>query len=134
MVRRAGWADIPQLLSYISEFHQVTPWAEFAFSPSAAKQQFQNMIVSSDCCIFMHDHGMIGGSVAPMLFGAETLAQELFWWAKADGLTLLEAFEDWARGKGVSAICMAAVPNYPAGKIYERRGYVPAEHFYVKAV
>ena len=134
MIREASWDDIPQLMSYISEFHKASPWAGEAFSPAATRTDLQNLISHPSACVLMHDHGVIGGQLTPLRFGKAMLAQELFWWAKKDGLSLLRGFENWAADNGADLICMVSLSGSKIGKIYERRGYEPRELFYVRHI
>jgi len=88
------------------------------------------------CCrtVFVHDDGVIGGELTPLKFGRALVAQEVFWWAERDGLTLLRAFESWAESKGADLICMAALERSRLSKLYLRRGYQPKENFYVRVI
>ena len=134
MIREAGWEDIPRLMSYISEFHLASPWAEEAFSPSATRTELQNLISWPSACVFIHDHGVIGGHLMPLRFGKSVLAQEIFWWAEKDGMALFRRFEQWAEEHGADLICMAGLSGSKIGKLYERRGYERREVFYVRHI
>lgn len=132
MIRQADWEDVPRLISYISAFHQASPWAREEFSPGATRIELQDMIASPASCIFLHDHGVIGGQLVPLRFGKSLIAQELFWWAERDGFSLLKKFESWAIDNNADIICMAALTGTRLGRIYERRGYLPKESFFVR--
>lgn len=133
-VRPARMDDIPRLITYISAFHAETPWSALSLSEASLKLGLQGMILSPQQCIYIHDHGAIGGQLTPVMFSADVLAQEVFWWAERDGLALFQAFEGWARGNGARAICMASMTDHRIAKLYARQGYQPAEQFFMKVI
>ena len=68
------------------------------------------------------------------------IAKDTAWWIE-DGCrgrlsivnAMLDAYEDWARARGCTYAGMAVMTaNLRVGKIYDRRGYVPAETHYLK--
>lgn len=130
----ADWADLTRLIDYIREFHAASPWSVLPYSTAVTRQNLQAMIASPESVIFVHDYGCIGGSLVPLKFSPGLLAQEMFWWAEKDGLSLLSAFEKWAKAIGASAICMADLPESRVAPIYRRRGYSRAENFYTKVI
>lgn len=137
-VRPARMDDIPRLIKYITAFHAATPWSVIPLSAASLKHGLQALIGAPNQCVFVHEFGAIGGMLAPMKFSADVLAQEVFWWAEKDGLSLMRAFESWARDKDAKAICMASIRGEGTearlAKLYERRGYRPAEHFFIKGL
>jgi GNAT superfamily N-acetyltransferase len=85
------------------------------------------------------DAGMVGGLVTPCYFNASVrLAQELFWWAEdGGGAELLAGLESWARGRGaysLTMMSMAGLRSAAVGRVYERHGYRPLEHTFVKVL
>lgn len=72
-------------------------------------------------------------------FGAGLWAKETVWYISPAGrgssaLRMLDAYEDWARAQGCVTIGMAALATNDVSRIYERKGYSPAETHYLKAV
>lgn len=72
-------------------------------------------------------------------FGAGKWAKEtLFYIApQARGraaIKMLDAYEAWAREQGCATIGMASLASNDVSRIYERRGYAPAETHFVKAL
>lgn len=72
-------------------------------------------------------------------FGAGKWAKETVWYIAPEArgraaLRMLEAYEAWAREHGCAAIGMASLATNDVSKIYERRGYAPAETHFVKAL
>lgn len=132
--RPARHSDIAVLVSYIRDFHSQSPWKTLEFSQARTKLSFQTMLADPNQCVFLHDYGAIGGMLSQFPFGPGTFAQEVFWWAERDGLSLFRAFESWAEEQGASAISMAALPDSRVRTIYQRRGYRRAEQFYLKVL
>lgn len=72
-------------------------------------------------------------------FGAGKWAKESVWYIapQARGrsaLQMLDAYEAWAREQGCVTIGMASLATNDVSRIYERRGYAPAETHFVKAL
>ena len=109
MVRTACFADIPRIAKYIWAFHQNSPYSDISFSSEKVKRQLQALIESPKACLFVHDYGAIAGEIVPLRFGGDHIAQEIFWWAERDGLSLLGRFEAWAEEQSVSYICMVGL-------------------------
>jgi hypothetical protein len=82
-----------------------------------------------------------GALVYPAFFNASyTLASEFFWWVDPDargrlGIDLLNALEAAAEQAGAHSLTMMtleAVNPERTGRLYQRRGYRPQEHHYIK--
>ena len=88
--------------------------------------------------VFIGEAGAIGGTCTQHPFNwAHIIVQELFWWSEGrEGLRLLQAFEDYAaeHAHSVRMITLEAVNPDRMGKLYERRGYAPLEHGYIKVL
>lgn len=97
---------------------------------------FGVMIDAAEHVIFVGDNGAIGGLSGPHPFNhTHLIAQELFWWSEGrEGLRLLSAFEGWAmeRCHSLRMITLEAVEPERTGRLYQRRGYAPLEHGYIK--
>lgn len=72
-------------------------------------------------------------------FGPVWIARETLWWIDPahrgrSAIKMLDAYENWWRGKGCSFGGMAGMGADPAvGALYQRRGYKVAETYYLKA-
>ena len=86
--------------------------------------------------VFLSEDGMCGGILNPMYFNpAHMVAVELFWWAPSNGGPLRQAFEDWAKDRGASAIQFSGLANdrlEAVTRIYRRGGYQPVEMSFLK--
>jgi hypothetical protein len=85
--------------------------------------------------------GMAAHVVFPFYANMNTkIAQEIFWYCKPDfrngiGSALLDELEADARRKGADVFMSAAIAGLRDGairRVYERRGYKPAEHTFLR--
>ncbi len=137
MIWKAGIEDIPRLLEMGQRFADKAKLAEHVgYDPEHMANTFKVMIEGEDHAIFISENGAIGGMSGPHPFNyAHRIAQELFWWSEGGGgLLLLEAFEEWAAGFCQSArmATLHAIEPERTGRLFERRGYTPVEHGYIK--
>lgn len=106
------------------------------YDPVSMEKTFAYMVEDENCTVFIGERGAIGGMKSPHPFNHDHwIAQELFWWSEGrEGLGLLGAFEAWAAETcgTVRMICLQAVKPERMGNFYERRGYAPLEHGYIK--
>lgn len=71
-------------------------------------------------------------------FGPVWIARETLWWIDpayrgSAAQRMLAAYEKWAAGQGCQFVGMAGMGEAPAvGKLYARRGYKPAETYFLK--
>lgn len=86
--------------------------------------------------------GTTGALLHPHYWNANHLTgQELWWWVDPEhrgmGTALFDALEDWVRSMGANSFTMMGLEAQRpevVGKLYERRGYRPAERSYIKAL
>lgn len=100
------------------------------------------LMSNDDAALFVADGGIAAALAYPHYFNAASkTAQELFWWVRPDkrggptGIRLLRAIEEWARGRGcktLSMICLPALKESPAERVYQRTGYRASERSYIK--
>lgn len=82
--------------------------------------------------------GSIGVLIYPLYFNSGHLtAQEMFWWVEPEhrgcGNDLRIAVEMECQKRGVRTVTMIALESHNGvGKLYERAGYSPMEHSYMK--
>ncbi len=85
--------------------------------------------------------GMAASVVFPFYANMNTkLGQEIFWYCKPDfrsgvGAALLDELETEAGRKGADVFMSAAIAGLrdgAIGRVYQRRGYKPAEHSYMR--
>ena len=137
MIRPATVSDIPRLLEMGSKFADKARLIEHVgYDPESMEKTFAYLIGDGNCCVLVGESGAIGGMKSPHPFNhAHWIAQELFWWSEGrEGLRLLDAFEAWAGEQcaTVRMITLEAVNPERMGRLYQRRGYAPLEHGYIK--
>lgn len=137
MIREARVSDIPALLKMGRAFADKANLAEHVgYDPANMENTFAEMIAGEHYCLFIGQSGAIGGAKSPHPFNySHWIAQELFWWSEGrEGLRLLAAFEEWAgeHCQSVRMITLEAVNPERMGRLYQKRGYDPLEHGYIK--
>jgi hypothetical protein len=137
VIREAVPEDIPRLLEYGARFADRAKLSEHVgYDAADMDRTFRLMIDAPEHVVFVSDAGAIGGMSGPHPFNYKhIIAQEVFWWSEGrDGLRLFHAFREWAQDKAHSLrmITLEAVEPERTGRLYERLGYAPLEHSYVK--
>lgn len=135
LIRPAAVQDIPKLLDWGRKFHAMAAPGP-SFNADAVAALLAQIIEADHGAVLMHDHGAIGGVLNPAYCDpAWIMAVEVFWWAERDGLSLLRAFEGWARNKGAAEVRMTSLASLPrADAVLRRKGYAPAEISYSKVI
>jgi len=135
VIRQAQREDIPELVGWGSRFHAISGMAA-PFDAAAVAALLGQLIDAEAGVILTSGRGAIGGVLSPAYCApAWVMAVEMFWWAEADGLRLLRAFEDWGRENGANEIRMTSLAAQPrAAEILARRGYAPAEVSHTKVI
>lgn len=127
---------MPRLMGYAEQFLSYHPLtSQFPRDHAAVSAMISQLCAKEDGCVLVHDHGVIGGVIVPLWSSPDILvATEMFWWAERDGLSLMKAFEDWARAKGAHVVNMIAIMGVrDVTPIYDRAGYAPVELSFVRA-
>lgn len=136
MIRRAGLDDIPALLEMGARFSDKAKLASHVgYDRDSMAATFRAMIENGHP-VFVSDSGAIGALSLPHPFNqAHIAAQEVFWWSEGrDGLALLDALESHCAQEchSLTMITLEAIRPQATGRLYERRGFAPLEHSYVK--
>jgi GNAT superfamily N-acetyltransferase len=136
MIRKATLADIPALLDMGARFSERANLAgHVGYDPESMGATFAALIEGGHP-VFVSDTGAIGATSTPHPFNhAHIVAQELFWWSEGrDGLALLEALEGYCAEHchSLIMITLEAIRPEATGRLYQRRGFAPLEHSYVK--
>lgn len=141
MIRTATLADMPVLIEMGRRFHAASPWAHMPINEAVLTNSMAGFIEGEASEVFVLEDltGGIGLFVSPVYFADGLVAQEVFWYCEAPrkGRWLLEVAESWAANMGashMSMICLEGENTDIVGKLYERRGYRPTEHTYMKAL
>ena len=142
MIREATIDDIPALVAMGKEFFDLTG-LPIEYDGNSVAQMITNLIKNEDAVVLVDDEvkSAIAGLVYPFYFNTDILSgNEMFWWVSPEkrgtGLRLVDKLEDWARDKGADLFQMTCLHegHEKIGRYYERRGYMPTEHNYMRAL
>jgi GNAT superfamily N-acetyltransferase len=118
----------------------------FPYDPAYAERLFIHHISSETAVCLIHDVGGVAqGALMAVAFehpyGPVWLSKDTMWWidpAHRGGSTaprMLDAYEQWAAGKGCKYAGVAGMGEDPnIDRLMRRRGYKPAELHYLKAL
>lgn len=139
-LREATLDDIPALVDMAEKFIGAA-WAHVnvPFDRETCECLLAGLIDSPMGLVLVTEGGMMGAVVYPWHFNANVLTgQELFWWSESrGGMAMVEVTEQWARSMGAETFNMACLDHMRGkaiGRMYERYGYVPNEHAYIKVL
>lgn len=136
MIRPATHADIPRLLEMGRKFAERAKLENHVgYDPHSMAQTF-GALIEGGHPVFIGERGAIGATQTQHPFNHEHIhAQELFWWSEGrEGLALLRALEAHCAVEcdSLQMITLEAVDPERTGRLYERLGYAPLEHSYIK--
>lgn len=145
IVRDATEADIPAIVAMGERFFAVSGHSCFGrFDPDSLAGTLRTLVASDDGIVAVAEElsGVAVGLVYPQFFNhAHLTGQELFWWVepgrRGNGRALLDALEASAKAMGATTFTMGALEaRRPAsvGRLLERKGYLPMEHFYTRTL
>lgn len=139
MIRQAGLEDVPAILEWGERFHAYSPWGKRTqYDPESTRKTVEYLIKAPEGAIFITEAGVCGGLIFPLYFNhAYRIAQELFWFAPGDGTDLRQAFEEWAREQGASAIqmsCLADKRESAMRRLLSRHGYRATETSLIREI
>jgi GNAT superfamily N-acetyltransferase len=147
-IRNGSPADACALAKLGAQFFEQSQFAdimEYAADDVAASLN-QFMSHAAFICFVAEADGVIVGAIAgvlaPVYYNRDHLSgEELFWWvdpahaAQGVGLRLLSALEREAADRGAISLQMKSIDRLNGermAKVYERRGYRPSEHSFIK--
>lgn len=139
MIRPATLDDMSALLDMAHRFAEEAQLPA-PICPASMGATFCNLIENG---VLLTDgkHCAAGALIYPAFFNASyTLASEFFWWVEREargslGPMLLTALEEECRDRGAHSLTMMTLETVrpvAVGRLYERRGYRPQEHHYIK--
>ncbi|KFC61958.1 GNAT family N-acetyltransferase [Massilia sp. LC238] len=147
MIRRAALSDLGALLSMGRKFFAASGYADIArFDEESFRRTVDQLMTDNAVCLVAEIDGQVVGAAGalayPFYFDAShKTGQEVFWWLDPEhrggqvGIRLFAELEAWARAQGCKSftmIALDAVDAWRVGKIYQRCGYRPSEHSYIK--
>lgn len=138
-VRHATEADRLAVIRLLKESHNAAGFT-FPFSAPHADALFRAHMASGLILVTGSPaRGVLMASTFDHPFGAGKWAKETVWYIAPDArgraaLQMLDAYEAWAREQGCAVIGMASLVSNDVSRLYERRGYAPAETHFLKAL
>ena len=116
----------------------------FPFDPAYAERLFLEHLMPGRLCLVLKSddvaRGVLMATAAEHPFGQVRIARETVWFINPShrgisSVKMLDAYEAWARDHGCQFVGMAGMGAHPdVAKLYERRGYRPAERHFLKAI
>lgn len=139
---RATPDDLDTLVALAREFHALSPFKDYKFSPSGTRQHFMLMMRCPSSVIIMHDNGLIGGTVSDYPFCDLRIGKEAFWYARRQGgggIVLLKEYMRWVEGKGgqidlLSSLEIEGRVSNVIGRVLARMGFDTVEHTHMRIV
>ena len=136
MIREAVEADIPMIMELGKRFADDAGVTDMVGWEDEAVEAMLLTMIEGEHILLVGDRGMIGGLVFGHPFSGRKVFQELFWRNEGppmQGIRLLDMAEKLAAERGCKRSMMFEIEAFSgAARIYERRGYLPAERNFIK--
>lgn len=142
MIREATEKDIPALVEMGRDFFDLTG-LPIEYDEDSVAGMIENLIDGENAVVFVDEEvkSAIAGLVYPFYFNTSIISgNEMFWWVspekRGSGLKLMDKLENWARDKGADLFQVTCLHEGHAkiGEYYQRRGYKPTEHNYMRTL
>lgn len=142
MIREATEADIPEIVAMGRRFFDANKWPDgVLFSPEVTERTVRHLMADDNAVVLVADGGMISGVVFPFYFSGQMAGQEFWWWIDPEhrggrlAFRLFDALENWGRSRGAMFFTMVDLESGGSvAPFYLRRGYMPMEHHYMRAL
>jgi len=142
MIREAAERDRMRVLMMARDFHAASG-IPVPFSAAYANSLFTTTLSDENrlCLVYAPGdvaQGVLAAQVTQLAIASVKAATEIMWWIEPAhrgraAIQMLEAYEAWARERGCQFANMVGLGNDPEpARLYERRGYTPAERHFVK--
>lgn len=139
MIRHATPEDRLAVIRLMKDAHAAAGFT-FPFSAPHADALFrQHLSCGLVLVCGQPAQGVLMAATFDHPFGAGKWAKETLFYIAPEArgrsaIQMLDSYEAWAREQGCATIGMASLATNDVSKIYERRGYAPAETHFVKAL
>lgn len=141
MIRLADINDKMACIGLLKQSHTAAGFS-FPFKAAYASALFDQHLDRPDRCTLLLEHqglvqGLLMATWSEHPFGAGRYANETVWYIAPlargrSALQMLDAYEKWAKQHNCAAISMASLHTNDVSRIYQRRGYAPAETHFLK--
>lgn len=137
MIREAEHKDVPALVAWGQKFHDMAPHKPMGdYDSAAVARMLRFMMDSPQAMVLTNGTGAIGGVFAPVYFNpSRWMFEESFWWASADGMSLLDAAMERGKEWGASYLLLSTLENRKSAaidRVLARKGFVLLERRYLK--
>lgn len=128
----ASEADLPQIVELGREAHGGSAWNGLAdFCPESFEKTCRGLMERDDALVLFDGQASLWMVRFPLYFNhAETVSNEVFFYARHNGDPLRRAAERWAEGFVTMSRNEGTDPRYD--RLLSRAGYVPVEHTFVR--
>jgi len=136
-VRPASFIDRVAVIRLLRDSHAAAGFA-FPFSAPHADALFRHHVAHGLVLVCGRPaQGVLMAATFEHPFGAGRWAKETVWYVAPEArgrsaIQMLDAYEAWAREQGCTTVGMASLASNDVSRLYERRGYTPAETHFVK--
>lgn len=144
MIRDAVEGDIPRIVEMGRKFFEISGQTDIATYDDEMAAQTVRFCMTDGVVLVVEEDGVVVGMAGALIYRIylsrdDITAQELWWWIEPEhrghGNDLRKALERRAKEKGATSISMIALENMKwVGRLYERAGYRPFDHTYVKSL
>lgn len=141
-IRDATEEDIPRIVEMGRTFVEVSGQEDIGTYDDEMAAVTVRSCMADGVVLVIEVDGKVVGMAAALVYRVyysrdDFTAQELFWWVEPEyrgiGDELRKMLERRAKEKGARTLFMIALEKMKwVGKLYERAGYRPFEHTYVK--
>jgi hypothetical protein len=138
-VRRAVETDRFRVVALLRDSHQAARFA-WPFQAAYADRLFRDHMAAGLVLVLGEPaQGLLMAKTFDHPFGAGRWAKETVWYIAPrvrgrSALQMLDAYETWAREQRCDVVGMASLATNDVSALYLRRGYVPAEMHFIKAL
>lgn len=138
-VRHATESDRLAVVRLLKESHAAARFT-FPFQAAYAERLFKQHKADGLVLVVGEPaQGVLMARTFEHPFGAGLWAKETVWFISPaargkSAFQMLDAYEEWARGRGCNTIGMASLAKNDVSGLYARRGYAPAETHFLKAL
>lgn len=125
-------ADIPLIVELALEAHQGSVWEDFADAdPASIEASVRALMARDDAAVFVSERGVLMLCRFPIWFNhAVPITNEIFFYATKGGDALRREGERWA--DGLVTMCRHDRTDPRLDRLYQRAGYVPIEHTFIR--
>lgn len=125
--------DLALIVDLALEAHQGSVWEEMGTKPDpdSIRASCRSLMARDDAAVLVCDRGVLMIARFPLWFDhGESIANEIFFYATKGGDALRREGERWAGG--LMTLSRHERTDARLDKLYQRAGYVPIEHTFIR--